>query len=156
MGITLGTGLGSASYVNKECVDAGLWNLPFRDVIAEDYLSSRWFINEYKVKTGNDISGVQELAELYETDPRIEGLFAVFGKNLGHFIELMIERFEHNSIVIGGNISRAARFFLPHTEEYLYNQVVPADIKISSLGEHAAMIGAMAIFDRIAAKNPAA
>ncbi|MFT3978890.1 MAG: ROK family protein [Ferruginibacter sp.] len=156
MGITLGTGLGSASYINNECVDAGLWNMPFRDGIAEDYISSRWFINEYKARTGNDISGVQELADLYESDKRIAGLFAAFGKNLGHFIELMIGRFDHNSIVIGGNISKAARFFLPHTEEYLYNQVVPADIKISSLGEHAAMIGAMASFDKLTVKKPAA
>jgi glucokinase len=48
IGVTLGTGLGSAYYENGTLTDADLWKMPFRSGIAEDYLSTRWFVKECK------------------------------------------------------------------------------------------------------------
>src|SRR5690606_4374061 len=44
LGLTLGTGLGSAIHVEDVVKDAKLWTAPFRDGIAEDYLGTDWFI----------------------------------------------------------------------------------------------------------------
>ncbi|MFN0215070.1 MAG: ROK family protein, partial [Saprospiraceae bacterium] len=58
--ITLGTGFGSAftdkgvPIVSGESVpkEGCLWHLPFKDSIADDYFSTRWFIGEYQKQTG--------------------------------------------------------------------------------------------------------
>src|SRR5688572_4821917 len=44
LGLTLGTGLGSCLYVDGEITNAGLNVLPFKHEIAEEYLSTRWFV----------------------------------------------------------------------------------------------------------------
>jgi len=44
IGLTLGTGLGTATYHYGKAVDADLWGMPFLDTIAEDYLATRWFV----------------------------------------------------------------------------------------------------------------
>lgn len=43
VGLTLGTGLGSCYYDNGTISNAGLNELPLKNGIAEDYISSRWF-----------------------------------------------------------------------------------------------------------------
>ena len=45
IGITLGTGLGSATFKNGVVYDGDLYYTPFKESTAEDYLSTRWFIN---------------------------------------------------------------------------------------------------------------
>ena len=55
LGVTLGTGLGSCIYKHNVASDADLWNMPFKNGIAEDYLSTRWFIKRYYEITGNHI-----------------------------------------------------------------------------------------------------
>src|SRR5690606_22841735 len=64
LGLTLGTGLGSALYKDGSTEDADLWNSKFKDGIAEDYLSGRWFLKRYSELSGNTVQGVKELLQL--------------------------------------------------------------------------------------------
>ena len=57
LGFTLGTGLGSAIYKNGIAEDGEMWCSAYKDGIAEDYLSTRWFERRYKELTGKDIKG---------------------------------------------------------------------------------------------------
>ncbi|HEY8896657.1 MAG TPA: ROK family protein, partial [Niastella sp.] len=68
LGLTLGTGLGSCLYVEGEITNAGLNVLPFNHGMAEEYLSTRWFIKTYQQQTGKQVSGVKELADRYHED----------------------------------------------------------------------------------------
>jgi glucokinase len=62
LGLTLGTGLGSALYLGEQAFDADLWHTPLFLGIAEDYLSTGWFIGRYGELTGTAVDGVREIA----------------------------------------------------------------------------------------------
>ena len=59
MGLTLGTGFGSARSVDGKTDDADLWCSPYREGIAEDYLSTRWFLKQYKEISGKLVKNVK-------------------------------------------------------------------------------------------------
>jgi glucokinase len=107
IGITLGTGLGSARFHDGEIFDGDLYYLPFKDGTAEDYLSSRWFLKRYKELTGITVKNVKELRERIPADPCITSLFAEFGNNLGDVLLHYIQRHTCETIIIGGNIINA-------------------------------------------------
>jgi glucokinase len=143
IGITLGTGLGSAYTSKSEVFDAALWNMPFKDGIIEDYISSRWFVNEFQKQTGKEIKDVRELVELYPEASETKVIFETFSNNLTDFLLEFIQQRNAYSIVIGGNISKASGFFLARLENLLYVRMgYKLPIYISRLGENAALIGA--------------
>jgi glucokinase len=119
LSITLGTGFGSAFIENKIPIVDGLlvpkigcvYHLPYRDGIADDYFSTRGLLGRYKKLTGNELSGVKELAQLYNTDKVVPELFRDFGVNLGIFLAPWLKGFEAEVLVIGGNISHAYNLF---------------------------------------------
>jgi glucokinase len=143
IGLTLGTGLGTAVYKNGIAESADRWNMPFKDSIAEDYISSRWFTGKYFELTGNTINGVKELVNHAHTDERIRQIFQEFGVNLAAFINSFIESEDPEAVIIGGNISNAFPFF----SEILLTQVrkIYPGVRIykSVQGENAALIGAV-------------
>lgn len=142
IGITLGTGLGSAIKVEDVVKDAKLWTAPFRDGIAEDYISTSWFTGEAKKRFGIQISGVKDLfGRDFDAKNRHE-LFIDFGRSLGEFLFPYLIRLHSEGVVIGGKISLAAGSFLPETHAYLDTMGYPIPIKTAELGERAALIGA--------------
>ncbi len=123
--LTLGTGFGSA-FMNDGVL---LFNHPalpgsgtfydqdFLLAKADDYFSTRWFLNEYRQTTGKEISSVKELVN---TDPEIAAsVFDEFGSNLGHFLLPWLQQFECDELVIGGNISKANEFFVSSLKKRL-------------------------------------
>ncbi|MDQ2864480.1 MAG: ROK family protein [Bacteroidota bacterium] len=87
IGVTLGTGLGSARFHNGEIFEGDLYYAPFKEGMAEDYVSNRWFLKRYTEVTGNVAKNVKELSEKNaEEEPAIKKLFAEFGKNLGEVL----------------------------------------------------------------------
>jgi glucokinase len=139
LGLTLGTGLGSCLYVEGEITNAGLNVLPFNHGIAEEYLSTRWFIKTYQQQTGKQVSGVKELADRYYEDETARQIFSEFSRNLGELLLHCLHTFNIQAIIIGGNISNAYSLFINEVMKQL-----PADaiIKKAMLGEQSAMIGA--------------
>lgn len=147
IGITLGTGLGSAYYKDGTLTDADLWKMPFKTGIAEDYLSTRWFVKECKKRFNRDIKGVKEL--VLEPGDNLNGtgaLFEIFAENLALFSQELYRRFNCRSIVVGGNITKASGYFWDSTCKWLVRHGCPVKITTAQLGETASLTGAAGIF----------
>lgn len=139
LGITLGTGLGSALYRKGNYEEGDLYCFPFRESQAEEYFSTRWFLSRYEHKTGKKLNGVKELADLCEKDPVALECFTEFAQNMA---ALFRERYAPeipDNIIIGGNIANASALFFPVLEKELGPGF---KIKKACLGETAALIGA--------------
>lgn len=140
LGITLGTGLGSAVWEQgHNAVDADLWKTPYRGSIMEEYLATRWFVRQAE-QQGIHVSGLRELLELRDKHTVIEDILAEYSRHLLHFIRLFSEQEDTDKLIIGGNISKAWEVFRSF-DPTSFNHF---DIRISRLGEHAALIGAAA------------
>lgn len=140
IGLTLGTGLGSAAYAKGEADDAALWQAPFREGIAEDYISARWFVNRYEQLAGTRLKGVREIAELCPQDAHAVRVFQEFAIALGEFLNFFIEKENPEVIVIGGNIAQSYALFAEGVKAHLKEPSIP--IRIARLGEEAILIGA--------------
>lgn len=147
MGITLGTGFGSAYSENKITKDINLGSHPYKDTIADDYLSTRWFLKRYKEITGISLTGgVKQLSELAEQDVIVQGVFKEFALNMSDFLSEPVERLNPEVLIMCGNIAKAFRFFLP----YITGVLNSITIKLAQLDENAPLIGAAAMFDNMA------
>jgi glucokinase len=141
--VTLGTGLGTAIYKDGHAASADLWNMPLHEGIAEDYLSTRWFVKRYAAISGTTVSGVKELAGLAMHDGLVKALFNEFGNNLSIFLNRFIESTGAKAIVIGGNIAQSFPLF----KDALLAGIGFPDVLITTsvLGEEAALVGAAAM-----------
>lgn len=147
IGLTLGTGLGSAFCENGMAVDAELWESAFKQGIAEDYLSTRWFVDRYFQLTGQEVAGVKEL-NTAEIDLNVrQQLFTEFGNNLAEFLLPLIKERLADIVVLGGNISHAHLAFLPQLNRKLQENNVEVKIKIAELKENASLIGAASCWE---------
>jgi glucokinase len=147
VGITLGTGIGSAFAVDGHLVTEGLgvphggeiWNLPFEDGIVEDLISTRSIQQGYKECTGN-AREVAEIAAGAAQDPAAVEVFQEFGRDLGRVLRILLHDFAPEVVVIGGGISHAADLFLPAAHCEL--QGLALQLRISVLGDRAPLVGA--------------
>lgn len=142
IGITLGTGLGTAVYKDGKSRSADLWSLPFKESIAEDYLSTQWFLKRYTELSNYTISGVKELAQQSTINPLAHTIFQEFGKNLAAFLKEFIQQENPEVVVIGGNIANAYNLFQGELESFITKEFPTVQIKKSVLGEEAALLGA--------------
>ena len=155
LSITLGTGFGSAFIKDglpvlegEEVPEYGcLWHLPFENGIADDYFSTRGFLNRYKEITGATLPGVKQLADLVDSDKVAKSLFDDFGLKLGVFLKPWIEKFGIEMLVIGGNISRAFPLFEESMRNFLSSEKIEMKISISELKEKASFIGSAILID---------
>lgn len=153
--ITLGTGFGSAFVEDGAPVVTGgqvpregcLWHLPFRDGIADEYFSTRWFERAYRQHTGASISGVKALMERAGADAFVHGLFAQFGRNLAECLAPWLRLFGAEVLVIGGNIAHALPLFGADFQAGLQSADVSVKTAPSKLGEDAALLGSARLFD---------
>ncbi len=142
IGITLGTGLGSATFRNGNIYEGDLYYTPYKENTAEDYLSTRWFIKEYKKLTGRSAKNVKEIREQIPGDKTATSLFTAFGKNLGEVLAAYIKKHDAETVVVGGNIINAWQLFIPETKKVLNNYSINVSLVKAMLGEEAALLGA--------------
>lgn len=142
IGITLGTGLGSAVYKDGAAHSANLWKLPFKDSIAEEYLSTRWFVQRYTALTGKTVHGVKELAAMVGDSETVQQLFNEFGANLADFLLHFIADTNSEAVVIGGNIAQVFPLFSRSLLKGVHSRYPEIFVAPSILNEHAALIGA--------------
>ncbi len=151
--ITLGTGFGATFIENNTLLKEGkgvpengyLYNVPFKNGIAEDYISSIWIRNEYHQLTGeNENLTVKEIAEkaLTTEDKKAIQVFEIFGENLAICLLPWIKLFTAECIVIGGSIAKSSFLFLPMLTKTLEESKINIPIKISKQMELAAITGA--------------
>jgi len=153
--ISLGTGFGSAFLTQGIPVIEGnrvpkmgyVYHIPYKNGIADDYFSTRWFIGEFKLRTGIVCKGVKEIAERAVSEHEAKILFEDFGTNLGNFLAPLLQTFDTNCLVIGGNIAGAYSLFGNSFRTVLKNHGIKIDIVISELNELAAMTGSARLLD---------
>jgi glucokinase len=155
LSVTLGTGFGSA-FVDQgvpvvERTDVPrlgcVWHLPFKEGIADDSFSTRWFIKRYTEKTGKQAAGVKEIANEAVSNNSVMEIFTEFGNNLGELLGPWLIKFKADALVIGGNVSGAFSLFGKPLEKSLGKQNCHIRISISELMEDAAMIGSARMFN---------
>ncbi len=144
VGLTLGTGLGSSTFTDENAVDADMWHHAFKDGIAEDYLSSRWFIKRYAELSGKKIADVKSLVESYqlEKDSKISQVFNEFGTNLALFLSPLLRSKEIYDVVLGGNISQAFELFHDALHKKIREEDLKVNIRQTILWEKASLLGA--------------
>jgi glucokinase len=153
--ITLGTGFGSAfiddglPVVEREdtpqmgCV----WHLPYKDGIADDSFSTRWFVKQYAAISGETLPGVKEIADIARRDAKVAAIFLEYGAGIGGFLGPWLKRFEAEVLVVGGNMAGASDLFLPAFEKALADLNCTTRIAWSELKEDAALIGSARLLD---------
>ncbi len=146
IGITLGTGMGSAIHHKGITEDANLGPSVFKDGIADDYFSTRWFIKRYQQLSGEQASDVRELAEIYPTTIHVQSLFLEFAKNLAEFLQGFVQKERPQVIVMGGNIAQCSDLFLADLKKNLKTQGITMPVVRAKLGEDAAILGAAGLF----------
>ncbi|MFS4417257.1 ROK family protein [Maribacter sp. 2307ULW6-5] len=151
--LTLGTGFGAAFLKNGLPLQSGkgvpvggcLWDKPFKDGIADHYFSTRWHLARYNALSGRYIKGVKEMTQL--KNEHSATVFEEFGTNMAHFLTSYLKVFEPDAIIFGGNISKAATYFLPPFIEALGKGAKTLDISVSPLTEEKALTGASKLYD---------
>ena len=153
--ITLGTGFGSSFIDSGKAIEEGssvpkegcLWHIPYKDGIADDYFSTRWFVNSFNDISNEQVTGVKRIAELVkEGDEKAAKVFRVFGENLADCLGPHLENFEAEVVVLGGNIAEAFGLFEKSLQNSLQSNGVNVAFKVSILKESAAMLGAVTVF----------
>ena len=146
IGITLGTGVGSAFAANGAIIRTGsgvpnggeIWNIPWNGGIVEDAISTRSIQSAYQQRTQRLLT-VREIAKRCPEDPEAVAVFHQFGTALGDVLASITRDFHPQTIIFGGAISRSAPLFLPETAAVLGGNV---QLKVSTLFEDAALYGA--------------
>ena len=147
VGITLGTGVGSAFSVDGQLVaegrgvpaDGEIWNLPFEGGIVEDFVSTRAIQRNYLERAGV-LRDVREIAMGANTDPVAVAVFAEFGRQLGLVLRMALAEFSPCTVVLGGGIARSPQLFLAATESQI--QGLGFQLRMSELGDRSALVGA--------------
>lgn len=147
IGITLGTGTGSATHHNGVTLDANLGPSPFMDSIADEYFSTRWFVKRYAALTGKTVKDVKALTELYNTDVNVRTVFREFTNNLTVFLTGFVKTENPELIVMGGNIAQSDALFLENLVRQLAANRITIPIVKAQLGEEAAILGAASLFE---------
>lgn len=146
VGITLGTGVGSAFAADGHVVREGpgvpaggeIWNFPYRGGIVEDQISTRAIQQIYRKHTGQERE-VAAIAASATNDPVAAETFAEFGRNLGVALRDVLSTFAPRVVVLGGGIARSAHLFLSAAQAEIGDL---AELRVSALGDHAPLVGA--------------
>lgn len=113
-GVMLGTGLGYVHFedgrveVNKNKTPLKpLWNKPYKDGIAENYVSATAIINKARAK-GYYFDGVREIAAAArEGNKELLDILVETGEQLGELIVAKQKEDGFEKLLIGGQVSRA-------------------------------------------------
>ncbi len=149
IGLTLGTGIGSAFAVEGRIVDSApglppggyIYCLPWGEGTIEDVISSRGLQRRYRHATGETVD-VHEIAARAARDPVAQKVMQDFGHALGEVLLPLAESFAPDVIVLGGAIARSAFLFLSAAQTVL--ACTKARLVVSTLFEMAALVGAAA------------
>ncbi len=156
IGVTLGTGFGAcfivdgcyATYGPGVPIGGELWNYPFRGVIAEDYVSTRWFEGRFAELTGNRIVGLKGMVDLYETGVCKAETDRIFNEFAGAFCEIMLpfmQRFQADHLVIGGGMVLSQQYFLPLIQQYFQGKGIKAAVSTVTDTTSAIITGAASL-----------
>ena len=151
IGVTLGTGFGSAfvmdgrSVVSGEGVPANGWLYPiaFGNQRADDVFSTRGLLRRFAM-SGISISTI---TEVNQTDVAVQAIFADFGADLGRFLRPFARQFRAECVIVMGGIAGAVHLFQSQLASELEsesgNGLPWTAVKRGILGQRAAVLGAV-------------
>lgn len=147
VGVTLGTGVGSAFLREGEAIRAGSDVPPNGELFRvmppiEDQMSHRAIVAAYERATGEELPGVREIAERAESGEReanqvLDAAFIALAEALSPWLK----SFGAEAVVLGGSISGA--FDLIHSA-FEAALGVPIPVTVTPNTEHSALVGAAA------------
>ena len=148
VGITLGTGVGSAFSVDGHIVTQGagvppggeIWNVPYQGGIVEDQISTRAIQSAYLERSGKEREVASIAHYAVGGEPIAIEVFADFGRNLGLVLKTLTAEFAPDVVVLGGGISRSSFLFLPMALQELSG--LNLQLRVSALGDDAPLVGA--------------
>ncbi|WP_242117887.1 ROK family protein [Sphingomonas lacusdianchii] len=151
VGVTLGTGLGSAFLRDGIPVIDGddvpphgsLWHLPFGDGIADDHVSARWLTAQVRDRLDGIDTVVAGADAARAGNTAAAAIFTEYGASLGTILSPWVARFGAEAVVLGGRICGAFDLFGPALSAALPG----TRIAVHSDTEDAAIIGVAATFD---------
>lgn len=150
MGITLGTGLGGGFVDHGQVLyhhpqippEGAIWNLPYRQGIAEDWVAGPALTRQFAQQTGQELPPVEIAALAQNGHPKALETLATLGYHLGQILRPWIERFRPDCLVVGGNVARAWPYFC----QPLLQILAPlTQVKVSLLLTQANLLGAAAL-----------
>lgn len=152
IGITLGTGLGSAFMVNGEIVvdeeitppQGWIGGLKYEKGIVEDIISARWISYQYKKLKNSDINlEVEEIARMAtQGDKMSQMIFEELGKNLSLVLKPIVSKFKPDGIIFGGQISKSFNLFENTLKEGLAQLPFSIEVKPAKFIELSSLYGA--------------
>jgi len=145
LGITLGTGLGSAVWEQgQKAFDADLWNAPYRESVFEEFLATRWFTRRFIELSGHREKGFRDILTKHRETPAFKTLLAEYTAALHDFLRHFSDLHGSRTFVLGGSISKAWQIIAGHHPDGFAG----FDIHIGQQSaENAAMIGAATLFN---------
>lgn len=150
--ICLGTGVGSAFVYNKDLLEEGenipeygwIYNTPFKESIADDYLSTRGLINIAQGLGLKVVNGEEIYKLAINKDPLALEVFKRFGEDLKELMEIYLNKCDLDSIIIGGNISKSYEFFKEPLEKLCMEKSI--SIRLSSDSTESTLIAVPKLF----------
>jgi glucokinase len=149
--LCIGTGAGSAYSVNGSIVKKGegvaengwFYNYAFKEATIDDYISVRGIMGLAKKHLGKEVNPL-ELSELAENgNSQAIAAYDEFGNNLCTAMKNVIEKFQADTIVIGGNISKSNSLFIDELRQYVEKRhsrlIIESDTSIMTFKGLAAM-----------------
>lgn len=142
IGITLGTGLGSAFLVDGTAQTQGdgvpangwLYCIPHENETADDHFSTRGLLARF-VAAGRSYNSIEEAS--HADDILTKQCFESWGADLGTFLKTFVVDFKADAVIALGGITRAWARFGPALQ-----QALPAPAKRGTLDQNAALLGA--------------
>lgn len=147
IGVTLGTGLGSAFLVDGQPQTSGpgvpengwLYCLPYGAATADDVFSTRGLLARLR-EAGLDFTSIQAAAAASAESAAARGAFAAFGRDLGEFLRPYVAGFGADAVVALGGLAEAWPLFGAAMQAQ-----VPVPALHGTLGARAAFLGAAAM-----------
>jgi len=150
VGVTLGTGIGSAFCEKGEIVRSGsrvpprgeLHRLRFRGAPVEQTISRNALLADYGTRPDEDLDVEHIAARALAGDLPARHVFTHLGTALGRFLTPWLQAFEPSCLVVGGSIARSWALF----EDSLRAEVEPIPglrtVTVAEQLEDAALLGA--------------
>ncbi|GAA3782133.1 ROK family protein [Flavobacterium ginsengiterrae] len=152
MAVTLGTGLGACFIDNGISINSGnsvpadgeIYNLPYKEGMAEDYVSVRGLLSHYKSVSNVDLKNGLELYNLAKSgNEQAAKVFEKMGEDLAEVVIPWIKNFSADHIIIGGKIANASDLFLSSFNKKIKESNLEIEVSISNDNEIAALLGAV-------------
>jgi glucokinase len=158
LGLTLGTGLGSALVVDGKMVSGAnsccgeIWISPYKDGIMEDYLSGTAITSMYDriIGKASGLNGAQIASLARHGDSMAMKIFDEFASSLAFALAWTVNMTDPDAVVLGGSVMDSSDLFLDKADALFRRYVCPeparnVKLRLSALGADAGVIGAAAL-----------